>query len=168
MSVNKKNAMKGHFALYDTKSFRSRCKMPGCTRFSHLYCEDCKVHLCITSKRNCFYKYHHDSQPKENAACQNKQTKDSRQTIETANADANEKRSSQRPTSGIVSKRKKCILTRIATSTRAKLKSSCSHNTRSQMRAEAAKQLIIARGLESPKENFMTTIGLVAKKHATQ
>lgn len=130
MCVKKANAVKGHFALYDTKSFRSRCKMPGCTRFSHLFCEECKVHLCITSKRNCFYKYHHISQPEKNDdARQNKSTKDTRRSNEIANA--NEKRSSRGRTSGVVSKRKKSTPNCTATSTSANKKSY--QNTRSQI-----------------------------------
>lgn len=50
---------KNHFPLYDEKPSRSRCKMPSCIFFSHIYCEKCEVNLCITSKRNCFYGYHH-------------------------------------------------------------------------------------------------------------
>lgn len=47
-----------HWALHDDKQFRSRCKVKTCNFFSHLYCQKCGVHLCLTSKRNCFYDYH--------------------------------------------------------------------------------------------------------------
>lgn len=49
---------KNHWVIYDDKNSRSRCKLPTCKFFSHLYCQKCDTHLCLTSKRNCFYKYH--------------------------------------------------------------------------------------------------------------
>lgn len=51
----------GHWALEDPSTSRSRCKfeMCGMNNFSRFYCEKCKVHLCQTSGRNCFYNYHH-------------------------------------------------------------------------------------------------------------
>lgn len=141
--------------------------LPGCTRFSHLFCEECKVHLCITSKRNCFYKYHHSSQPQENnTAHQAKLAKNSHQTIESTKA--NDLRSSRRRTSGVVKKQDKNTLKRTATNIGAKKKSSCRHNTRSQVRAVAAKELITAESSQSQKESFMEQIGLGAKKMSMQ
>lgn len=49
---------KNHWVLYDDKNCRSRCKLPNCKFFSHLYCQKCDKHFCLTSKRNCFYDYH--------------------------------------------------------------------------------------------------------------
>lgn len=50
---------KDHWVLYDDKKCRSRCKMANCVFFSHWFCQKCRVNLCVTSKRNCFYEYHH-------------------------------------------------------------------------------------------------------------
>lgn len=156
MSVQNENSVKGHFALYDTKSFRSRCKMTGCTRFSHLFCEECMVHLCITSKRNCFYEYHHNSKSEENnTARQNKQNKAGRQTIKTTNA--NDERSGARRTSGAVNKRKKNPPKGAAT------RSSIKNRIQ-----KCAKEQIIAKNASSQKENFMSKIGLITKKLATR
>lgn len=49
----------------DQKDSRSRCKITGCRGFTHIFCTKCDLHLCITSKRNCFYKYH-DQQKQTN------------------------------------------------------------------------------------------------------
>lgn len=95
-----------HLPLHDDKNFRSRCKLPGCSFFSHLFCEICKVHLCLTSKRNCYYDYHSNSRLKgNNNTRQKKTTKDSRRRfpIETAN----EKCSGRRRTSVVVNEPKK-------------------------------------------------------------
>lgn len=50
---------KSHWAVHDGKGWRSRCKMAKCVSFSNWFGEKCQKHLCITSKRNCFYAYHH-------------------------------------------------------------------------------------------------------------
>lgn len=47
-----------HWPFYDEKKSRSRCKMPGCIFFTHVFCTKCEIHLCLTSKRNCFYSMH--------------------------------------------------------------------------------------------------------------
>lgn len=206
MSTKKKNLVKGHFALYDTKSYRSRCKLSGCNRFSHLFCEECEVHLCITSKRNCFYKYHHNNQPKANDTVRKiEPIKDTRQTIETTNV--NVKRSS-RASSVLIEPKKECrqikqvkvvnheqkkqsarnrMCTVTRTSTNEKhpcrrsnespkaqqnqqiklnhgQKAQSGHFTRSKMRAECPIKLIVAKGVASKKEGFMSLIGLVSKK----
>lgn len=45
----------GHFPTWDT---RQRCKQ--CTgHFTHVYCQKCRVHLCLNKDRNCFQAYHH-------------------------------------------------------------------------------------------------------------
>lgn len=50
-----------HFPLYDEKPHPLFCKRSGCKLKSHWMCEKCKVHLCITSRNNCFYLYHKDN-----------------------------------------------------------------------------------------------------------
>lgn len=102
MSAKAKNPLKSHFPLYDTKTHRSRCKLPGCVFFSHLFCEVCEVHLCITSKRNCFYDYHHSQSNKNDTNRQNqdKSTKVSSQTIKTT-TNANGKRSGRCSSVGV-------------------------------------------------------------------
>lgn len=47
-----------HFGYHDTKPNASRCKNPGCTYKTHLYCTKCQVHLCLISSRNCFWDFH--------------------------------------------------------------------------------------------------------------
>lgn len=50
----------GHWPIVDTKKEATRCKL--CTKQrTHLYCDKCKVHLCLKSDRNCFIKYHTES-----------------------------------------------------------------------------------------------------------
>lgn len=48
----------GHFPNFDGKKSKSRCKMHGCTHFTHVYCLRCDVHLCFVKGRNCFYEFH--------------------------------------------------------------------------------------------------------------
>ncbi|XP_077376451.1 piggyBac transposable element-derived protein 2 [Festucalex cinctus] len=44
-----------HFPTWEP---RQRCKF--CTgHFSHVYCEKCRVHLCLNKERNCFQAFHH-------------------------------------------------------------------------------------------------------------
>lgn len=47
-----------HFVSWDEKPYRSRCKNLKCQFFTHLFCLTCKVHFCITAKRNCFLEHH--------------------------------------------------------------------------------------------------------------
>lgn len=47
-----------HWPFFDDKKSRTRCKMPGCSSFTHIFCTKCEIHLCLTSKRNCFYSIH--------------------------------------------------------------------------------------------------------------
>ncbi|KAL6118068.1 uncharacterized protein ACO6RY_15739 [Pungitius sinensis] len=43
-----------HFPTWET---RQRCKH--CVgHFAHVYCEKCRVHLCLNKDRNCFQAYH--------------------------------------------------------------------------------------------------------------
>lgn len=37
---------------------KGRCKLPGCTGQTKMFCSKCEVNLCLTVDRNCFYKYH--------------------------------------------------------------------------------------------------------------
>nr|XP_047132645.1 piggyBac transposable element-derived protein 3-like [Hydra vulgaris] len=46
----------GHFPFFVDK--KGRCKYPGCTGITKVFCEKCKVHLCFTSNSNCFRKFH--------------------------------------------------------------------------------------------------------------
>jgi hypothetical protein len=49
----------GHFSIHDdTSKSASRCKLENCGCRSRVQCEKCKVHLCLTSKNNCFKKFH--------------------------------------------------------------------------------------------------------------
>lgn len=57
---------KSHWSVHDGKDYRSRCKMEKCRFFSNWYCEKCQKYLCLTSKRNCFYAYHHSQTADEN------------------------------------------------------------------------------------------------------
>lgn len=52
-----------HWPFVDKRESRSRCKFAGCKGFTHIFCTKCEMHFCITSKRNCFYKFHNE-QPK--------------------------------------------------------------------------------------------------------
>lgn len=47
-----------HLPAVDDKSFASRCKFPECKSRTHIMCQKCDVHLCITKKQNCFMLYH--------------------------------------------------------------------------------------------------------------
>ena len=35
-----------------------RCKNPGCKTAPVYFCQECKVHLCITKDKNCFLHFH--------------------------------------------------------------------------------------------------------------
>lgn len=41
-----------HFPTWET---RQRCKHCTGNHFSHVFCETCKVHLCLNKERNCFF-----------------------------------------------------------------------------------------------------------------
>ncbi|CAH0401630.1 unnamed protein product [Chilo suppressalis] len=47
-----------HLPEYDQKKEATRCKNPGCKGKTHVYCLKCEIHLCFTSERNCFPKFH--------------------------------------------------------------------------------------------------------------
>lgn len=48
----------GHWPYQDQKHSASRCKLPPCKNFTHVYCGKCERHLCFTRGRNCFVAYH--------------------------------------------------------------------------------------------------------------
>lgn len=50
-----------HFAILDSKLSASRCKYERCNMKTHVYCTKCYAHLCFTTTRNCFWKFHHKS-----------------------------------------------------------------------------------------------------------
>lgn len=44
-----------HWTTIDKKG---RCKFPNCSGQTRMYCSKCKVNLCLTAEKNCFYNYH--------------------------------------------------------------------------------------------------------------
>ena len=50
--------MLDHMPNYDEKKEATRCKLPGCSGKTHVYCDKCKVHFCFVSQRNCFKDAH--------------------------------------------------------------------------------------------------------------
>lgn len=50
--------MLDHMPNYDAKKEATRCKLPGCSGKTHVYCDKCKVHFCFVSQRNCFKNAH--------------------------------------------------------------------------------------------------------------
>lgn len=53
---------KGHWPLFDKKPVESMCKMANCRTPTRVYCEKCDLHLCFNISRNCFYKFHKQTQ----------------------------------------------------------------------------------------------------------
>lgn len=47
-----------HLPQMDVKPDSTRCKKPGCKGKTHFFCIKCSIHLCLTSKRNCFLDFH--------------------------------------------------------------------------------------------------------------
>ncbi|XP_060840869.1 piggyBac transposable element-derived protein 3-like [Rhopalosiphum padi] len=47
-----------HLPNYDGRKESTRCKNTGCKGRTHVYCNKCNVHLCFTSKSNCFSVFH--------------------------------------------------------------------------------------------------------------
>jgi len=47
-----------HLPYHDVSQEATRCKNPKCTGRSRIYCNKCKVHLCLTKDRNCFVIFH--------------------------------------------------------------------------------------------------------------
>lgn len=45
-----------HFPLITAKSVR--CKNEKCQKKTYIYCQKCKVHLCLVDGRDCFTKFH--------------------------------------------------------------------------------------------------------------
>ena len=46
-----------HWPVMDN---RGRCKLPNCSGMTKMKCSKCQVNLCLTSDKNCFYKYHNN------------------------------------------------------------------------------------------------------------
>lgn len=46
-----------HMPLYDNNKEPARCKMARCKQHSHIFCQKCKVHLCLVKNRNCFVNF---------------------------------------------------------------------------------------------------------------
>lgn len=47
----------GHFPSYHTK--KNRCRLKQCKNgYTTMTCMKCKVWLCLTAKKNCFFDYH--------------------------------------------------------------------------------------------------------------
>ena len=55
--------MVGHFP--DVRKTRGICALKGCKGAVVFYCIKCKVHLCISNKRNCFATFHGVDLPSE-------------------------------------------------------------------------------------------------------
>lgn len=47
-----------HLVDTDDSAHSMRCKLSGCKSKTHVLCPKCRVHLCVTSKRSCFKKFH--------------------------------------------------------------------------------------------------------------
>lgn len=51
---------KNHW-VYDKNTSRSLCEIKCFQNRTHFFCEQCKVHLCLNTSRNCFLRFHtHD------------------------------------------------------------------------------------------------------------
>lgn len=46
-----------HLPQLDLKNNASRCKLPGCTGKSRIFCNKCDVHLCLNKTKNCFISF---------------------------------------------------------------------------------------------------------------
>lgn len=43
---------------FDMNKEATRCKMHQCGGRTHIYCDKCNVHLCLTRNKNCFAQFH--------------------------------------------------------------------------------------------------------------
>ena len=50
-----------------TSGYHKRKRCEYCTRQTNVGCKKCKVHLCLSHKRNCFIPYHGDSSDSDNS-----------------------------------------------------------------------------------------------------
>jgi hypothetical protein len=50
-----------HMPHFDEKKEETRCKLVNCKGRSHIYCDKCCVHLCLTSKWNYFVEFQRNS-----------------------------------------------------------------------------------------------------------
>lgn len=48
----------GHWPAHDDKPQATRCKAKKCIGRTRVFCQKCKVHLCLTKDRNCFHNFH--------------------------------------------------------------------------------------------------------------
>lgn len=48
---------KNHLPIHDQKHSAGRCAFK-CGQKTHWLCTKCRVHLCLTTKRNCFLEFH--------------------------------------------------------------------------------------------------------------
>lgn len=55
----------GHLPHIDEFKNPTRCKMEGCTLKSHIFCDKCKVHLCLKLDKNCYLKFHCETSDKK-------------------------------------------------------------------------------------------------------
>lgn len=47
-----------HLAEIDQNKNSTRCKLSGCKSKTHVFCTKCMIHLCLVGGRNCFRKFH--------------------------------------------------------------------------------------------------------------
>lgn len=48
-----------HFPIHESQGTAGqRCKRPKCNSRSRVFCDKCKVHLCLNGQKNCFFDYH--------------------------------------------------------------------------------------------------------------
>lgn len=47
-----------HMPYMDDKKEATRCKRPTCKGRTHMVCDKCNIHLCITKSNDCFREYH--------------------------------------------------------------------------------------------------------------
>lgn len=57
-SKNVRTDQISHWAIWVDK--QQRCKYPGCKGYTLKLCSKCKVSLCDTKLKQCFYKYHNE------------------------------------------------------------------------------------------------------------
>lgn len=47
-----------HMPYMDSKKEATRCKQVACKGRTHMMCDKCNIHLCISKSNDCFRKYH--------------------------------------------------------------------------------------------------------------
>ena len=48
----------GHFPKVEKTKSKHRCKQTGCSIRAHIFCIKCKVHLCCSIEKDCFFEFH--------------------------------------------------------------------------------------------------------------